>query len=106
MMDHSDMALKEKTVQAVLQNFFTKEGKLTHLPAQLKKKLIVLEHLVSQLEQGASYSEKQINEYIKKYDDDYATIRREFIIYRFMSREDGIYTVNPPEMWTRWDSLK
>lgn len=94
-----------KLRNSVLRNFFTVEGTLKHLPVQLKKKLIVLEHLVSGLEQGRSYSEKEINEYIKRFDEDYATIRREFIIYRFMSRENEIYTLNPPQEWTKWETL-
>jgi hypothetical protein len=90
----------------VLRNFFTKEGTLKHLPAQLKKKLIVLEHLAAGLEPGRSYAEAEINAYIKRFDEDYATIRREWIIHRFMHREQDIYTLNPPEQWTRWDELQ
>lgn len=66
----------EKTRESVIGNFFTKEGRLKHVPAQLKKKLIVLEHLVSHLEQGRKYAEKEINEFIKQYHEDFATIRR------------------------------
>ncbi len=64
---------------AVLRNFFTAEGKLKSVPSQLKKKLIALEHLVSKLEKGRLYEEKEINAFIKEYHDDFATLRREFI---------------------------
>ncbi|WP_068786788.1 DUF2087 domain-containing protein [Paenibacillus phocaensis] len=90
----------------VLRNFFTETGTLKHLPAQLKKKLIVLEHLAAGLESGRSYTEPEINAYIRAFDEDYATIRREWIIHRFMSRELDIYTLNPPEQWKRWDELQ
>ncbi|WMT39869.1 metalloregulator ArsR/SmtB family transcription factor [Paenibacillus sp. D2_2] len=95
----------QKLKQSVLSNFFTATGKLQHIPAQLKKKLIVLEHMISQLTQGYSYSEKEINEFIKQYHDDFATIRREFIMHQFMSRENDIYIMNPPEMWMKWETL-
>lgn len=96
---------QKQTRDTVLRNFFTSEGKLKSLPAQLKKKLIVLEHLVSQLEKGRKYSEKEINDFIKKYHEDFATMRREFIMHQFMFRESDIYELNPQEMWARWEVL-
>ncbi len=96
-------AANEKALEkiTVIRNFFTKDGKLKHLPAQLKKKRFVLEHLVQGLEPDKKYTEKEINEYIKKYHEDFATIRREFIMHHYMYREDGIYELNPPELWGR-----
>ncbi|KQO17194.1 DUF2087 domain-containing protein [Paenibacillus sp. Leaf72] len=91
--------------QSVVKNFFTLDNKLKHVPAQLKKKLIVLEHLVSRLETGRKYSEKEINAFIKSYHEDFATIRREFIMHQFMFRENEIYELNPPEMWAKWENL-
>ncbi|MCA1292468.1 metalloregulator ArsR/SmtB family transcription factor [Paenibacillus sp. alder61] len=93
----------EKTLDrmAVLRNFFTKDGRLKHLPAQQKKKRIVLEHLIQGLEPHRKYAEKEINEYILKFHEDFATIRREFIMHQYMYREDGIYELNPPELWEK-----
>ncbi|MEK0317910.1 DUF2087 domain-containing protein [Cohnella sp. 56] len=92
-----DIRLQEN----VIKNFFTADGRLKNLPAQLKKKLIVLEHLVSKLEAGRKYSEKEINVFIQSYHEDYATIRREFIMHQFMFRENETYELNPREMWER-----
>lgn len=92
---HEDAARKA----AVLDIFFNKDGTLKHLPAQRKKKLIVLERLVKGLEPNRKYSEKEINEYIQNFHGDYATIRREFIMNHFMYRENDIYELNPPELW-------
>jgi hypothetical protein len=91
--------------QSVLKNFFTADGKLKHIPAQLKKKLIVLEHLVSKLEPGRSYTEKEINEYIGRVHEDFATIRREFIMHHYMYRDNQIYELNPKELWAKWETL-
>ena len=91
--------------QSVIRNFITLDGKLKHIPAQLKKKLIVLEHLVEQLEKGRTYTEKELNELIKTYHPDFATIRREFIMHQFMFRENEIYELNPVEMWAKWENL-
>ncbi|MDF2663900.1 MAG: transcriptional regulator, ArsR family [Paenibacillus sp.] len=91
--------------QSVLKNFFTADGRLKHIPAQLKKKLIVLEHLVSRLEPGRKYTEKEINEFIGRVHDDFATIRREFIMHQYMYRDNQIYELNPKELWAKWETL-
>lgn len=96
---------QQRLKESVSKNFFTSEGKLKHLPAQLKKKLIVLQQLVSALEPNHPYTEQEINEFIKQYHDDYATIRREFIMHQYMIRDREIYTVNPQEMWPKWETL-
>jgi hypothetical protein len=95
----------ERLKQSVLRNFITVEGKLKHIPAQLKKKLIVLEHMAGQLELGRKYTEKELNGWIKGYHEDFATLRREFIMHQIMYREQEVYELNPPEMWARWESL-
>jgi biotin operon repressor len=87
--------------QKVLENFFTKDGKLKLIPAQRKKKLIVFEHTLKGLEKGKKYPEKELNEYILNFHEDYATIRREFIMNHYMYRENGIYELNPTEMWAK-----
>ncbi|WP_282140123.1 metalloregulator ArsR/SmtB family transcription factor [Cytobacillus oceanisediminis] len=87
--------------QKVIENFFTKDGKLKNIPAQRKKRLMVFEHLIKGLKMGKKYEEKELNEYIQQYHEDYATIRREFIINHYMYRENGIYELNPPEMWAK-----
>lgn len=87
--------------QTVLRNFFTKEGRLKHLPAQQKKKRFVLEYLVEGLKPNTKYTEKEINEHIKQFHEDYATIRREFIMHQYMYRENEIYELNPRELWEK-----
>ncbi|MEC2345644.1 DUF2087 domain-containing protein [Paenibacillus barengoltzii] len=96
--DKQEAAARKAAIQ---DNFFNRDGTLKHLPAQRKKKLIVLERLVKGLEPHRKYSEKEINEYIRQYHEDYATIRREFIMNHFMYRENDIYELNPPELWDK-----
>lgn len=85
----------------IIKNFFAADGTLKSIPAQRKKKLIILEHLMNGFKIGEKYEEKEVNDYIKKFHADYATIRREFIINQYMYRENGIYEVNPKEMWAK-----
>lgn len=97
-MEHAQKQFRD----SVVANFFTADGRLKSIPAQLKKKLIVLEHMVTKLENGRKYTEKELNELIKGYFEDFATIRREFIMHQFMYRENEIYELNPQEMWSKW----
>lgn len=101
-MDNHHIRMKE----TVLRSFFGTDGRLKQLPVQLKKRLIVLEQLALQLEEGRLYEEKEINEHVKRYHEDFATIRREFIMHRFMSRENSIYALNPREQWLKWEELR
>ncbi|MFC7442526.1 metalloregulator ArsR/SmtB family transcription factor [Laceyella putida] len=89
----------EKDRLEVIRNFFTADGKLKHLPAKHKKKLIVLQHLIKDLKMGVKYPEQELNEYIKKFHEDYATIRRELVVHHFMYRENGLYELNPSDLW-------
>jgi hypothetical protein len=85
----------------VIRSFITPDGKLKQIPAQRKKKLFVFEHMVRGLERGRKYQEKEINEYIKTFHEDFATIRREFVMNQYMYRENGIYELNPEELWAK-----
>lgn len=96
---------RTKLKESVLRNFFAADGRMKQIPAQLKKKLIVLEHLVSKLERGRKYREKELNDFIKQFHDDFATIRREFIMHQYLFREQEVYELNPPEMWAKWETL-
>lgn len=91
---------------SVMKAFINKEGKLKSIPSQKKKKLVVLEYLVRQLEENTSYSEAEINEFIKTYHEDFCTIRREFILNRYMDREGGFYTKRDESLWVKWQELK
>lgn len=92
-----EVTAEERT--AIINNFFTKDGKLKNYPAQRKKKLVVLAHMVKGLEFGKVYPEKEINEYLKQFHEDYATLRRELIMCQYMYRENNQYELNPVELW-------
>ncbi|MBM7662632.1 putative transcriptional regulator [Bacillus mesophilus] len=102
-----DMLSEEQTQMRdhVIQNFFTSDGRLKQIPSQLKKKVIILEYLIGKLEKEKQYQEREINQFIKQFHDDFATIRREFIMHQFMYRENSVYELNPRELWTKWEKL-
>jgi len=74
----------------ILSNFI-KYGKLVTIPVQLKKRVIILKKLVEDFEHGIVYEESQVNEILKKYNDDFCTLRREMIINKLLQRENNKY---------------
>lgn len=75
----------------VLDSFIDEDGRLKVIPAQRKKRLIVLERIAEEFEPGRTYSEREVSETIARFHDDYATLRREMIDEVVMRREGGRY---------------
>ncbi|MBQ7930902.1 MAG: metalloregulator ArsR/SmtB family transcription factor [Clostridia bacterium] len=78
--------------QSVIDTFF-EYGRLKSLPAQRKKREVVLRYILEPLEKGKSYTEQEMNEHIVKYNDDYCTIRREMISFGLVKRDHETYTI-------------
>jgi hypothetical protein len=76
--------------EAVLKAYF-RGGRLTEMPAKLSKRKIVLTRLALEFEAGVRYSEREVNERLKRFHDDYATLRRYLIDEGMLSRDGGEY---------------
>lgn len=76
--------------QKILKTFF-KNGVLKSIPVQRKKRLIILKHLLKEFKADCDYSESEVNEILERYNDDFCTIRREFISEKLMERNSGTY---------------
>jgi len=81
-------AYKEK----ILKNFY-KDGHIFQIPAQKQKRWIVFEQVLEKFEFGREYSELEVNEIIKPFNEDYCLIRRTFIEENVMNRENNIYQI-------------
>jgi DNA-binding HxlR family transcriptional regulator len=79
-------AYREKVLKT-----FIKHGRLVQIPAQLKKRQVILEQLVTEFEPGRSYSEREVNQILLEFHEDVATLRREMIMNKLMTRDRGIY---------------
>ena len=64
--------------QHVLDSFF-QDGRLKTIPAQRKKKRIVLQALVEQFESKRIYPEPEVNAILAWYHDDVCTLRRDLV---------------------------
>lgn len=78
--------------ERVLRNFF-RDGKLINIPAARKQRVIVLQYLLEQFDPRRTYPEREVNELLGQYHEDYATLRRELVDYGYLVREKGIYQV-------------
>lgn len=77
--------------QRVLDSFF-EYGRLKSIPAQRKKERICLEEIAKELELGRPYSERELNQVLLRFHQDYCTLRRDMISEGILRREEGLYT--------------
>ena len=77
----------------VLRDVVLPDGKLKVIPAQRKKREVVLRHIVKNFQPEVHYTEKQVNDILARFHDDTATLRREMIAYKLMGRGEGEYWV-------------
>ncbi|NEP20322.1 MAG: DUF2087 domain-containing protein [Leptolyngbya sp. SIO4C1] len=82
----------------ILRSYFEAES-LRELPASRKKRWVVLKWLVNQFEQDRRYKESEVNQILKQFYPDVATLRREFIGYNMMQRQQGEYWRMPEMAW-------
>jgi hypothetical protein len=82
-----------------MANCYINGDRIIEIPASRKKRLIILKWLVNKFELGLTYSEKEVNQIIKRHHPDSATLRREFIGYNLMKREQGIYERLTENLW-------
>jgi predicted transcriptional regulator len=73
----------------VLASFTGPDGRFTAFPAQEKKYLVLLRHVVRDFAPGVRYSEKTVNEMLQRYSDDTARLRRSLVEFGLMDREGG-----------------
>ena len=78
--------------EKILKNMFVslEPLKLKQFSPKEKKKLVILKRIAESFDKSRKYSELEINEHLKQIYDDFATIRRYLIEYKFMDRsKDG-----------------
>ena len=76
--------------RSVLASFFDGE-RLKEIPANLKKRHVILAWLVGRFDHDTRYHEREVNEIIKRHHPDASALRRELVDHRYMQRENGIY---------------
>ncbi len=66
---------------------YAPEKYLVQIPRKQKKLIAVLNWIFTAFEEGRTYTEKEVNEIIKTFHSDYATLRRDLVDFRYLGRE-------------------
>jgi hypothetical protein len=68
-----------------------RQGRIIKIPAQLKKRQVILEKIAEVFEPGRDYTEREVNIALLDFHDDIAVLRRGLIETGLMTRQQGIY---------------
>lgn len=75
--------------EKIITIYFKNDERLSLLPKKEKKKLIILKYIREQyFIEGLEYTEKEINQILRSVYDDFVTLRRDLIDYKFLKRND------------------
>ncbi len=80
--------------EKIIRRYFPESyfGRLKTLTMKEKNRLIILEHISKNFKRGIKYAEKEINSILSDIYDDYTSIKRYLIDYKFMERaSDGSF---------------
>ena len=81
----------DEEFQAKVFRSFLRDGLIIAMPAQRKKRKVLLDYMVQDFEFDRPYTELEVNFKILDHYDDHCTVRREMIAEGLMKREHGIY---------------
>jgi hypothetical protein len=74
-----------------LRAYIAPDGTLKTIPTQHKKLMVILHHLVKNFEPGVKYPESQVNQKLRRFNEDTASLRRYLVDNKLMIREKGMY---------------
>jgi hypothetical protein len=76
--------------QRVLRNFVV-DGRLVRLPARHAQKQVVLGYVARRFDESRSYEEGEVNELLRDFHDDTASLRRYLVDEGLLERSGGVY---------------
>lgn len=80
------------TAEARIIRGFLRDGRLTVIPAQEKKRLIVVRYLRDRcFTEDRPYPEQEVNQRLAMFHPDVATLRRAMVDAGLMTRDAGVY---------------
>lgn len=81
----------------VIENYSNPDGSLRALPVQRKKLMAILNYIMQSFESERRYTEKQVNEILERFHEDYVSLRRDLVDAGLLQRDkDGSqYRVSP-----------
>jgi hypothetical protein len=83
----------------VVSRHIDEEGRLMSIPRRYANRRIVLAHIAVSIEPGRDHDEKSVNERLRPYSDDVATLRRYLV-------DEGLVSRRPPGIYRRDDTAE
>src|SRR5512142_2394834 len=77
-------------VDLVLKDYVVR-GRLKAIPTQVRKRQVILVRLAEEFENGKRYPERRVNEILKSFHADYATLRRLMVEAGLLAQRNGYY---------------
>ncbi len=99
-------AARTEVPDRLIQNYLEPDGRLRLIPAARKKRYPVLAWLANHFDFDRRYREAEVNQIFQTRHWDSATLRRELVGYRMLTREKGMYWRLPEEQWSAMDGAK
>ena len=94
--DPSIKTREDRYRQTVLDTFM-EHGKITQIPVQQKKRLILLDYLSKEFAPNKVYSEQEVNDLLLAYHEDYCLLRRELVDFKYLKRSKNTYQLRSKE---------
>lgn len=85
-----DVGDVDRETASVLRTFL-RGGRLTQIPMQHGKRLVVLDHICRVFEIGVRYPEREVNAYLRAFHPDTSALRRYLVDEGFLTRENNVY---------------
>jgi hypothetical protein len=85
-----DVGDVDRETASVLRTFL-RGGRLTQIPTQHSKRLVVLDHICRVFDIGVRYPEREVNAYLRAFHPDTAALRRHLVDEGFLTREHNVY---------------
>jgi hypothetical protein len=86
-----DDGAPQATPEEKVRRTFLRDGRLTRIPTQRSKRLVILDFLAQEFEPGHRYPEREVNRRLRAYHEDVASLRRYLVDEGFLEREGGEY---------------
>jgi hypothetical protein len=76
---------------ARILRLYLRGGRLTQIPSQRSRKIVILDRLAQEFDVGSRYSERQVNAILRRFHEDVASLRRFLVDEGFLDRAAGEY---------------
>jgi hypothetical protein len=86
------MSKREHPAELLVARHFDVEGRLTRMPVKRDRRLLVLAHLVEAVPHEVDLDEFAVNNLLRRFNHDVASIRRALVDEGFLTRPSpGVY---------------